>query len=274
MKRIRGLAALTLITALLSGCATAEPSQVAPEVGTSGKADSSIAAGSTAAADRSVIKTASIGLETEAIADSKTKLGFIAKKHLGLIENWSQQSNNAGELWSVSATVRVPVDSLDATISEISALGTVLNLTISNTDVTTQVLDIDARVKSLTTSVERLQKLLANATNTADLLAAESALSQRQAELESLLAQQNYYKDAVDLATIYVSVYGKGLGPVSEPTSFIDGLNQGWKALAVFFTGTVVFLGASVPWLLVLIPLAAIGYLVIRRIRRKTNRAQ
>jgi hypothetical protein len=273
MKRIRGLAALTLITALLSGCATAGPAQVGPEAGSNGKADSSISAGTTQAADRSVIKTASIGLETEAIADSKSKLGFIAKKQSGLIENWSQQSNNAGELWSVNATVRVPVAALDATIAEISALGTVLNLTITNTDVTTQVLDIDARVKSLATSVERLQKLMANATNTADLLAAESALSQRQAELESLLSQQKYYKDAVDLATIYVSVYGKGLGPVSEPTSFIDGLNQGWKALAAFFTGTMVFLGASVPWLLVLIPLATIGYFVVRRIRRKTKRA-
>lgn len=274
MKRIRGLAALTLITALLSGCATAGPSQVAPEVGNNGKADSSIAAGTTGAGDRSVIKTASIGLETEAIADSKSKLSFIAKKQFGLIENWSQQSNNAGELWSVSATVRVPVGSLDATISEISALGTVLNLTITNSDVTTQVLDIDARVKSLTTSVERLQKLMASATNTADLLAAESALSQRQAELESLLSQQKYYRDAVDLATIYVSVYGKGLGPISEPTSFIDGLNQGWKALAAFFTGSMVLSGASVPWLLVLVPLATMGYLVTRRIRRKPNRAQ
>jgi hypothetical protein len=274
MKRIRGLASLALITAMLSGCSTAAPSAVAPDANMSSKSSGSVAADSNATVDRSVIKTASIGLETQNIAEAKSKLTGISKDYEGLVENWSQQSNNAGELWQVNATVRVPAASLDKALASISALGKVLDLTVSNSDVTAQVLDIDARTKSLTASVERLQKLMANATNTADLLAAESALSQRQAELESLLSQQKYFKDAVDMSTIYVTAYAEGLGPVSAPTSFIDGLNQGWKALAAFFTGTVVFLGALVPWLLVAIPLALVVYLVIRRIRRKPTRSQ
>lgn len=274
MKRIRGLASLALITAMLSGCSTAAPSAVAPDANMSSKSSGSVAADSNATVDRSVIKTASIGLETQKIAEAKSNLTAISKKYEGLVENWSQQSNNAGELWQVNATVRVPAASLDNALANISALGKVLDLTVSNSDVTAQVLDIDARTKSLTASVERLQKLMANATNTADLLAAESALSQRQAELESLLSQQKYFKDAVDMSTIYVTAYAEGLGPVSAPTSFIDGLNQGWKALAAFFTGTVVFLGALVPWLLVAIPLALVVYLVIRRIRRKPTRSQ
>jgi hypothetical protein len=277
MKRIRGLASIALITALLSGCAataTNSTTGVAPEATMGGKASSSIAADSSATVDRSVIKTASIGLETQKIDEAKSNLTFISKKFEGLVENWSQQSNNAGELWQINATVRVPVASLDESIANISALGQVLNLNVSNSDVTAQVLDIDARTKSLTASVERLQKLMANANNTADLLAAESALSQRQAELESMLSQQNYFKDAVDMSTIYVTIYAEGLGPVSAPTSFIDGLNQGWKALAAFFTGAVVFLGLAVPWLLVVIPLGAVVYLVVRRIRRKPTRSQ
>lgn len=274
MKLSRAFSALALVSALLlSGCASTATSETAPDAGnsSSGKASDSLASETTSNgnSDRSVIKTASLGLETKAINDSKNQLTAIAKRFGGLVENWSQQSNNAGELWSVAATVRVPVASLDKAIDDISKLGDVLSLDISNTDVTSQVLDIDARINSLSASVERLRNLMANASNTGDLLAAESALSQRQAELESLLSQQAYLKNAVDLATIYVSVYAEGLGPVSAPTSFLDGLNEGWKALTLFFTGTIVFLGMVAPWLLVIVPVGAIVYVVVRKIQRR-----
>ena len=265
------------MTALLTGCTSTSESALPPSIGASdsiGSSNKELASGVNAgtAQDRSVIKNGNIGLETEDISKAKAQLTQVALKYQGLIENWSQQSNNSGELYSVHATVRVPADSIDKAIDDISAMGDVLSVYVSNTDVTTQVIDIDARVASLTASVARLQKLMAESKSTSDLLAAETALSQRQAELESLISQQKYLKDQVGLATINVDVYAQGRGPISTPTSFADGIKEGWKALTVFFTGTMVFLGMTTPWLIVILPLGAIAFFVVRRIRRKNTK--
>lgn len=196
----------------------------------------------------------------------------IVTDNKGLVESWSQESNNQGELWAVNATVRVEAGKLDATIAAVGELGKVLSTNVNSTDVTTQVIDIDARVNSLSATVARLEKLMADAKSTADLLAAESALAQRQAELDSLVQQQKYLKDSVDMATLYVSAFAEGRGPVAAPTSFIDGIEQGWKALLAFFGGTIVFLGMATPWLLLILPVAAIAFVVVRRLMVRSKR--
>lgn len=278
MKKIQIFAAAALVAAMLSGCAqTDTQSSVAPDAGVGmskeiGGNSVMLASDAIAPADRSVIKTGSLGFETSKIADVQDELKSIVATKNGLIESWSQESNNQGEIWAVNATVRVEAAKLDETIAEISALGNVLNSSVNSSDVTTQVIDIDARVASLSATVARLEKLMADAKSTADLLAAESALAQRQAELDSLLQQQKYLKDSVDMATLYVSAFAEGRGPIAAPTSFIDGLEQGWKALLAFFGGTIVFLGMATPWLLILLPIAAIAFVIVRRVIVRSKR--
>lgn len=283
MKRFQIIAAAALVATLISGCSAQSQDSIAPAPGAVDGGIASkelnlgaapLASDAIATADRSVIKTGSLSFETSEISTVKSKLTSLTASQEGLIENWSQESNNEGEIWSISATLRVPADKLDATIEQISEFGKVLSTNVSNSDVTTQVLDIDARVAALQTSVERLEKLMADAKTTADLLAAETALAQRQAELDSLLQQQKYLKDSVDMSTLYVSAFAEGRGPIAAPTSFVDGIEQGWKALTAFFAGSIVALGIATPWLLIALPIGAIAFVVIRRlvVRRRTSR--
>ncbi|MFM8893961.1 MAG: DUF4349 domain-containing protein, partial [Actinomycetales bacterium] len=51
-------------------------------------------------------------------------------------------------------------------------------------------------------SITRLQTLIDQATTTADLIEAEVALSDRQAELDSLRAQRAYLADQVGMSTL------------------------------------------------------------------------
>lgn len=283
MKRFQIIAAAALVATLISGCSAQSQDSIAPAPGAvdGGIASKELNLGATplasdaiATADRSVIKTGSLSFETSEISTVKSKLTSLTASQRGLIENWSQESNNEGEIWSISATLRVPADKLEATIEQVSEFGKVLSTNVSNSDVTTQVLDIDARVAALQTSVDRLEKLMADAKTTADLLAAETALAQRQAELDSLLQQQKYLKDSVDMSTLYVSAFAEGRGPIAAPTSFIDGIEQGWKALTAFFAGSIVAIGIATPWLLIALPIGAIAFVVIRRlvVRRRISR--
>jgi hypothetical protein len=284
MKKIQVFVAAALVAAMLSGCAQSDvSSSVAPDAGGTatdqqnskvfeGDGWMAVATNDTAASDRSVIKTGSMSFETAEIGGVQAAINEIVTDNNGLVESWSQESNNQGELWAVNATVRVEAGKLDATIAAVGELGKVLSTNVNSTDVTTQVIDIDARVNSLSATVARLEKLMADAKSTADLLAAESALAQRQAELDSLVQQQKYLKDSVDMATLYVSAFAEGRGPVAAPTSFIDGIEQGWKALLAFFGGTIVFLGMATPWLLLILPVAAIAFVVVRRLMVRSKR--
>ena len=284
MKKIQVFAAAALVAAMLSGCAQSDvSSSVTPDAGGTatdqqnskvfeGDGWMAVATNDTAASDRSVIKTGSMSFETAEIGGVQAAINEIVTDNNGLVESWSQESNNQGELWAVNATVRVEAGKLDATIAAVGELGKVLSTNVNSTDVTTQVIDIDARVNSLSATVARLEKLMADAKSTTDLLAAESALAQRQAELDSLVQQQKYLKDSVDMATLYVSAFAEGRGPVAAPTSFIDGIEQGWKALLAFFGGTIVFLGMATPWLLLILPVAAIAFVVVRRLMVRSKR--
>ncbi|HET8993206.1 MAG TPA: DUF4349 domain-containing protein [Rhodococcus sp. (in: high G+C Gram-positive bacteria)] len=163
-------------------------------------------------------------------------------------------------------TVRVPADRLDAVIDDVRQLGRVTSLTTSRDDVTLQYTDLEARVGALRASVDRLRTLIETADNTADVIEAENALAQRQADLDSLEAQRRQLADMVDLSTLTVDISTQQRP--SDSDSFWDGIGEGWNGLWTTLGAAVVAAGVALPWLAFLIVCAGIIYLVIRLIAR------
>ena len=87
-------------------------------------------------------------------------------------------------------TMRVPVERYAAVINKILALGELTSRTESSQDVTADVVDVNSRVKTMTASVARIRTLLSKATRIGDVIAIESELAVREADLESLEQQQ------------------------------------------------------------------------------------
>jgi hypothetical protein len=162
-------------------------------------------------------------------------------------------------------TVRIPSSALTATLLEVKRLGTVLDSSLTSQDVTSQSQDLDARVTALRTSVDRLVALMAKADSTADLIAIESALSERQANLESLEAQKRVLDSQVELATITVELSSVADAPVETPDTFLSGLAAGWNAFVAFFAGVVVVLGVLIPWIALAAVITAVALLVVRK---------
>ncbi|WP_169077323.1 DUF4349 domain-containing protein [Microcella alkalica] len=165
--------------------------------------------------------------------------------------------------------LRIPSERLSGVIDDLEALGEPEELVLSTDDVTVAVRDLEARISALRASVERLLALQSQAADLDDLLALESAISDRQAELESLEAQQRYYADQVSLSTITLTLGSQEVAPVDEPNSFLTGLATGWDALLAFLGGALVALGVLLPWLLPLGLLALVVLLVLRARRRR-----
>ncbi|WP_072807177.1 DUF4349 domain-containing protein [Rhodococcoides yunnanense] len=189
----------------------------------------------------------------------------------GRVDNRSENPETDNLTASSSITARIPADELTGTLARIEDLGKVTSVSITRDDVTMQYQDLDARIAALQASVDRLKALIAGANNTADLIEAETALSSRQGELDSLTSQKNYLADQVDLSTITVQFSTDDVTPSPGPDSFWDGLVAGWHSLLDAMHDGVVGLGRAIPWIGALGVGAAVVYLIVRLTRRSRS---
>src|SRR5699024_10432345 len=120
-------------------------------------------------------------------------------------------------------TVRIPADELSQSITRIEELGEATEISLSSDDVTLRGRDLDARISALEASTERLIGLMAEAETSEALIAAEDALSERQAELEALRSERSYLSDQVAMSTLSISVSTERVVEL-EADGFVGGL--------------------------------------------------
>ncbi|MBC3761403.1 DUF4349 domain-containing protein [Quadrisphaera oryzae] len=245
--------------------ATATTFQGAAGVGASGgdlAADSS----------RQIITTASASLVAEDVAAAAGRIAVLVEGAGGRVEERSVQTPEGGAA-TAHLVLRVPADRLSTTVEGLARFGTVSDVTVSATDVTAQATDLDARIGALRTSTDRLTQLLAGAGSTEAVVAAESALTQRQAELDSLAQQRTLLAGQVQMATLTLSVQGRAAAPEAGPRDFLDGLASGWRSLVSALGAALVVAGVLLPWLVLAAALAA-GVVAVRRLGRRRRRAR
>jgi polyhydroxyalkanoate synthesis regulator phasin len=186
------------------------------------------------------------------------------------------QSSADGGGSTMAITVRVPAEQYDGVIDKLVALGELTNRTETSQDVTAEIVDVNSRVESMTASVARVRALLAEATDIADVIAIESELAVREANLESLQQQQSALAGQVALSTVSVTLTAvtqdaAPTEPVAQESGFLAGLQSGWAALLGFLSWIGGALGAVLPFL----PLVAAAFLLVWwliRLRRRSRR--
>lgn len=271
MKRFPLVAIASVATILLlAGCSSSSgmssPSDGGgvPAVPQQDKSASGLAEDGAVATDAQVITTGWVSISVSDPVEASAEAVTIVEKNGGHIDNRSEQAGTDSQSASAQLTIRVPEDDVTGTLDELKKLGTVESVSISSTDVTAQTTDLDARITAMQGSVDRLLDLMAAATDIDDLIALESAISTRQADLDSLKSQRDLLGDQVAYSTIDLQLYAEGAVPAGGPKDFWGGLVVGWNSLVAALTGSLVALGVALPWLLVLAVLAAITLIIIR----------
>ena len=218
--------------------------------------------------DRSIIKTSSLTIRVKNVEKSITQAQDLATQFEGRVDDSSQYKNPGSEdSLSANLTIRVPSANLEKALEAFKGLGDVESSSISATDVTMQKVDLDARIAALTTSIERFRELITSATNTSDLIAAETALAERQAELDSLTAQLKYLSEQVDMSVIYLALLPNDSFSAIKPIGFLSGLEKGFIALLNAAANLTSILGYFIPWIITILVIVAI-FKLISRIRR------
>jgi hypothetical protein len=238
--------------------------------GSGGAASSPDASQSAAsAADRAVVITGeaiiSVGDPLASAADATRIVTDAGGRVDGRIEQAA--SSDAGA--SATLTLRIPAAKLDATLDRLRGLGRVDRVTTSAADVTGQTQDLDARITALKATIARMLDLEQRATDTTDLVAIETAIGDRQGELESLEAQQRGLADQVAMSTITLTLQPRGTTVPTTKAGFLDGLATGWSAFVAFWGGAVVVIGVLLPWIGMLVVLGAIALGIVWLVRRR-----
>lgn len=187
----------------------------------------------------------------------------------GYVESRSEQAptdGRAGRAWLV---LRIPASVLEETLLKIEELGELSSRETSSTDVSLQVADMDARIKALETSIERLLTMLSQAQRTEDLISLEETLQYRQSELDSLRAQRTVLGSRVALATMEVTFTSDPPPVRVEPGGFLPGVVAGWNSLWNALVGASVVAGVLLPWLAFF---GVLGFIVIKVVKAARRR--
>ncbi len=223
---------------------------------------------------RALIKTGAVGLRSDDVALVVQRVTTLVTGAGGEIADESTSSDRDGEATYSKLVVAVPVDDFDATIDSISELATRADKSRHSEDVTTAVADVDARVTSARDAITSLRRLYVRAKTLGQIITLESQLSQRQADLESLLAQQRSLAEQTTMSRITVTVAKppKSADPTPEKSDeqagFVTGLKQGWDALVTFVVGLGHVVGVVLPLLPVVLVLAGGAWVGVRRFSR------
>ena len=222
---------------------------------------------------RDVVKTASMSIVVANPSEAADKAAVIVENADGRVDSRSEDAGSDTGRARTSVVLRVPAAELDTAMRELKALGTVEHAEITTEDVTTQRVDLDARIKALQTSVDRLLAIMRDARDPDALIKAEDALSERQAELDSLRAQREALGDRIDYSTVDVTFTAEAIGGPApdEYKGFFGQVERGWDAL-VSVAGTLVLLfGLMLPWFGVLAVAGGVGYGVIRLLKARRS---
>ncbi|MFI6312591.1 DUF4349 domain-containing protein [Nocardia fusca] len=221
------------------------------------------------ATDRKEVVTGTVDLTADdPVAAAQTLVDRVTELD-GRVDQRTENPGTADNDPHANLVVRIPATDTDAFIDGLSDLGEITQVSTNRDDVTLQWQDLDARITALRASVDRLRDLMARAANTADLIAAEEALADRQAELDSLTGQRRYLDDQISLSTLTVDIESTAEQTIEDgPANFWDGVVDGWNSLLAWLKGAVVFIGQVLPWLVFLALLGAIVGAVVGLARR------
>jgi hypothetical protein len=152
-----------------------------------------------------IARTAQLTLIVKDFDSSQKRLEEILQRHGGYV---GQMMTNApeGAERRFSATLRVPADQLDAAISEVKQLGRVESESQNGEEVTSQYIDLQARLTNARNTEQRLTELLRRQTGKLDeVVTVEEKISEVREEIERMEAERKNLNQRVDFGTLSVS---------------------------------------------------------------------
>ena len=220
-----------------------------------------------------IIYTTYLSIETKDYDWAYQQLNDTLSSVDGYLESSSEYTDSTDSTRTLSLTLRVPESSYDAFVDAAEQAGSVTSKSESTDDVTTQYMDIEARLDNLTAQRTRLQELQASADNLTDLLQIESSLSDVQYQIESYQSQLNWYSQQVSYCTVNITL--DEVETLTTGTSFAarlaDAAKNGWSNFTAGAQAVVVFLMGAWPAIVIGAACGVVFYQVRHPRKKRPN---
>jgi hypothetical protein len=202
-----------------------------------------------------IIRTAQLSLITQEFDQARAQLEVIVKRHRGYVGEL-KVNDTTGSRRTLTATLRIPADQLDATLAEVKTLGRVEAESQSGQDVTSQYVDLQARLSNARNTERRLTDLLRNRTGKlSDVLEVEQELDRVRGEIEQMEAERKNMSNQVSYATLNATIaedYKAQLQvvPPSTSTRLRNAAVEGYRSMADGVVSLALFMLSTGPSLL------------------------
>ncbi len=205
---------------------------------------------------QAIIRNGDISIRTTDPQQARDGVDRLLVRLHGSVDDERTVYDKSGRIRDSHLVLRVPVDSFSTAMDDLEQLGTVVHSSSTGKDVTTEVIDVQQRLRTLRISLHDLNAFQRKAATIDQLLRFESAITQRRGEYQSLKAQRNQLADQASLSTIDldVSVPPAHVTTVAHHSEagFVTGLQHGWTALTDTVRVVLTALGAVLPFAVLL----------------------
>ena len=229
--------------------------------------------------NRKLIKTVYMNAETEdldgilaQVEQQITALGgYVQERYIHNGSAYSDYRYRDADL-----TIRIPAESVDSFVSQVSGISNIVSTSESVEDVTLTYVDTEARLAALETEQARLLELLEGAETMSDLLEIEGRLTDVRYELESVESQLRTLDNQISYATVHLSISEvQEYTPTVEKTPWQrigEGFVRSLKDIGEGFVEFFVWLLSNLPHLMIWGAILTGVFFLLRKLRIKKPR--
>jgi hypothetical protein len=218
-------------------------------------------------------QTGTLGLTVgrNGLGRTMTRLNALAVAYGGFVANSQTQTGGSGGAPNGTVTLQVPVDSFSSVLKQAQGFGKTANLSTKATDVTSQYVDLNARIQALQDSRQQYLTVLSKATTIGDILSVQEQVDTIQQQIEQLQGQLNLLNSETTYSTLTVNVNESTPPPQSGPLPE-SGLVRAWHdSVGGFVAGVEGVIRVAGPILFALLLLGVVlvgGRVLWRRYQR------
>lgn len=210
--------------------------------------------------DKNIIKEGNLRILAEDIDNTVKEIDIIAEKYQA--ESQNTYDRGKGKNRSVNIVYKVRVSDFEKFFSDLKDMDVEFDSSSSGiTDVTNEVMDLQARLKTYRNTETQLLEIQRSAKTVADTMSVYKELTSIRYEIERIESQLKNYSDKTDYSTVSISVVQNNAGAMIE--------DDKWKPLGVLknalraLVAVLKSLGSLLIWLVVFgIPTAVIVFAV------------